>query len=169
MNIKSIKNRAHGVTLVALSITIIVLLILAGITVYSGKNIIKKAKLEELKTNMLLVQAKAREYVEEVNFKIGIGSDEEKATKVENVRKEIYEDREKLKKAENIPEELGISDFSACYYLTPETKDKWGLEKLENEEQYLIQFNEEDVTVKIYNTEGYEGKYLLTDIEEIQE
>lgn len=158
-----------GVTLLALVIMIVIILIIAGITLYSGKETIERAKLEELKTNMLLVQAKAREYVEEANFKLGIGTAEEKAGKLSKVREEIYVTNEKLKKAENIPADFNITDTSACYYLTKETKEKWGLEKLEDEEQYLIQFDEENVTVEIYNKDGYDGKYKLSEIEQIQE
>ncbi len=163
------KNKTNGITLISLVITIIILTILAGISIYSGKDIIKKAKLEELKTNMLLIQAKAREYVEEANFKIGIGTEEEKNEKTVNVRKEIYEDTEKLRPAQELPEKLGITDASACYYLTPEAKVRWGLEKLQDEEQYLIKFNEKDVSVEIYNLEGYQEKYSLTEIDQIEE
>ena len=65
------KNKNRGITLASLVITIIVLLIIAGISVYSGTDIIKRAKLEELKTNMLLIETKAKECVENANFKLG--------------------------------------------------------------------------------------------------
>ena len=55
------KNK--GITLVALTITIIILLIIAGISISVGKSMIKKANLEELKTNMLLIKTKGKEYV----------------------------------------------------------------------------------------------------------
>lgn len=172
MGIKSIKNETKGVTLVALIITIIVLLIIAGITVYSGKDIIKKAKLEELKTNMLLIQAKAREYVEEATFQMGINPDEDKK---KEVRSRVYangsEEGAQLEEASSVPTEFGISDTSTCYWLTSETQKKWGLTKikLESNERYLIQFNENDVTVEVYNSLGYDGIYSLTDIDKIQE
>lgn len=70
MNINLKNNK--GITLIALSITIIVLLILASITIYSGTESIKKAQLENLKTNMLLIKAKAKEYVEQASFKNGV-------------------------------------------------------------------------------------------------
>ena len=58
----------RGITLVALVVTIIVLLILAGIGINTGISSMEKVKLEELKTNMLLIEAKARECVEEANL-----------------------------------------------------------------------------------------------------
>lgn len=62
------KERENGVTLVALAITIIVLLIVAGIAVYQGASIVQSSKLQSLKTNLLLIQAKVQIYAEQANF-----------------------------------------------------------------------------------------------------
>lgn len=170
MKMKEIEKKEQGITLITLVVTIVILMILAGIGIYSGKNTIKKAKLEELQTNLLLIQAKAREYVEEANFKIGIVSDDERATKTASVRKEIYEQAQKLQLASNnIPEQIKVSDSNACYYLTEATKNKWGLEKLQNEGQYIIEFDEMHAKVEVYSTEGYDGKYSLSEIDQVQE
>ena len=177
MNMRNLKNKTEGITLVALSVMIVILLILAGIGVYTGRNTIKKAKLEELKTNMLLIQAKAKEYVEHATFKMGINDPgDEKKTEV---RKQVYgnesEEGAQLQKAtkEEIPAIFALTDEEkeTCYWLTETTQAKWGLSKIKlgNDEKYLIQFKEEDITVEVYNTEGYEGKYSLTDIEQIIE
>lgn len=166
---RKIKNKEQGITLITLVITVVVLIILAGIGIYSGKDTIKKAKLEELQTNLLLIQAKAREYVEEANFKIGIVSNEERATKTATVRDEIYVQEQGLQPASNIPEQIKVTDASACYYLTEATKNKWGLEKLQEEGQYIIEFDEMNAKVEVYNIEGYDGKYSLSEIDQIQE
>lgn len=167
MMIKGIKNRTEGVTLLALAITIVILLIIATITIYSGKDTIKKAEIEELKTNMLLIQAKARGYVEDATFKMGINPDDSKKNEV---REEVYVQNAKLEKANTVPSEFGITDATTCYWLTEEAKTNWGLNKLElkNNERYLIQFNENDATVEVYNSLGYNGKYSLTDVNQIQ-
>lgn len=170
----NMKNRTEGITLVALSITIIILIIIAGISIYSAKETIQKTKLEGLKTNMLLMQAKAKEYVEDATFKMGINPTEEKKTEV---RGKVYgsdsEEGAKLQKAESseIPSDFGIIDTSTCYWLTETAQTNWGLSKIElgKNEKYLIRFDETNITVEIYNTEGYNGKYSLTDIEQIQE
>ena len=60
------KNR--GITMVALVITIVVLLIIAGISIGAGNNAIKNSKLENLKTNMLLIEVKAKEQIENAKF-----------------------------------------------------------------------------------------------------
>ncbi len=166
-NNKIYKN-AKGVTLVALSITIIVLIIITGIGIYSGKDVIDATKLESLRTNMLLIQAKSKEYVEQATFEMGIDPD---SSKKESVRDKVYSTDAKLEKAENdIPSEFGISDTSSCYWLTKEAQSQWGLEdiKLEKEEKYLIKFDEENEEVEVYNTLGFDGKYSLTDINQIK-
>ena len=157
----------RGITLVALVVTIIVLLILAGIGINTGISSMEKVKLEELKTNMLLIEAKARECVEEANFRMG-GSTEE--TVVDAVRTEIYEVNNKLEKADstNVPNNPGKIDLTDCYVITQETFDLWGLNKikLSEDEKYLVRFNEKEIKVEeVYNTKGYDGKYSLTQIE----
>lgn len=57
-------KKEKGITLVALAITISVMLVLISIAITGGSEIIKNANLENLKTNLLLVKAKAKEVVE---------------------------------------------------------------------------------------------------------
>ena len=162
--IKILKKENKGITMIALVITIIVLLIISGIGIYEGTQSLKEVKLEELKTNMLLIEAKAREYVEEANFKIGRDTTDEK---------EIYEDGEngaKLQKAteanlSNVPENIPIE---SCYVVTEDTFNLWGLNKIElhENESYLVKFDETNLEVEVYNTRGYKGKYSLTEIEQ---
>ena len=156
----------RGITLVALVVTIIVLLILAGIGINTGISSMEKVKLEELKTNMLLIEAKARECVEEANFRMGASTDEKV---VDSVRTEIYEVNNKLEKANNtnVPNNPGGIDLTDCYVITQETFDLWGLNKikLSEDEKYLVKFSEKEIKVEVYNTKGYDGKYSLTKIE----
>ena len=53
--IKILKKENKGITMIALVITIIVLLIISGIGIYEGTQSLKEVKLEELKTNMILL------------------------------------------------------------------------------------------------------------------
>lgn len=162
----------RGVTLLALVITIVVMIIIAGIAVYTGTDTIKKAKLEELKTNMLLIEAKAKGLVEEVNFKIGLTKPEDEGyqTKKDSAEQEVYVNGAKLKKATNIsaPSSIPVSE---CYEVTQDAMNVWGLDGLELEEgeYYLIKFDDTNATVEVYNTLGYDGKYSLTEIDSIEE
>lgn len=163
-------RKENAITLISLAITVIVILIISSVATYSGKEIIRKGKLEELRTNMLLIQAKAKEYVEDANFKMGLAPDE---TRKEEVRESVYVDGAKLKEVN--AQEYGIDNSSVCYKVTKETLNIWGLDKIElkDNEDYLIAFDDENATVEIYNTKGFvddngDTRNSLTDIEEIR-
>lgn len=166
-----IKKEEKGVTLIVLVITIIVLSIIASIGYFNGKEVIQKEKLESLKTNMLLIQAKAKECVENATFKMGINPDEAKKNEVRN---QIYIDEYKLIKVSDKTDLIipnGITVNENFYYVTNDTLSKLGLDKIEigNENgEYLIEFNEGENKVEIYNTMGYEGKYSLIDLQNIE-
>ena len=165
MNIKESK----GITLIALMITIIVIIIIARVSFEGGQNVIKKTKLEGIKTNMLLIQAKSKEYVEKAIFNMGINPNDE--SKKEAARQKIYVDEAGLEKAgDDIPTEFNITDSSICYWLTEEAQSKWGLNEvdLNEKEKYLIEFDEENETAEVYYTEGFDGKYSLTEINQIE-
>ena len=163
-------RNSKGVTLIALVVIIIVLLIIAGITFNTGSDVLEKANLEEIKTNMLLIQAKAKEYVEEATFKMGINPTDEQRSEARN---EIYIQKAGLKKVTEeteltIPSEIPQSDN--LYYVTEEALTKMGLDNIktgENAGEYLIEFDETNVKANIYNTQGYDGKYSLEEIDQL--
>ena len=165
-------NDNKGVTLVALTITIIVLLIIAGIAIYSGKETIQKANLEALRTNMLLIEAKAKGVVEEANFQLG--PDFQKESEIGTIRNDLYVTENKLQKLSDsgITVSSGIPTGDNVYVFTQETASLWALDnvysELEDGEYYIIEFNEREATVEIYNTIGYQGYYSLTDIDELE-
>ena len=157
-----------GITLIALIVTIIILLIIAGIAIYNGKETIKRANLEALRTNMLWIEAKAKGLVEEANFQLGPEKKGDKA----KIREEIYAGENKLATVDtisNIPSEIPTGD--GVYVFTSETAVLWGLDNVygepESEGYYLIAFDEENASVEIYNTLGYQGKYSLSDIDDM--
>lgn len=165
------KNKDRGITLASLVITIIVLLIIAGISVYSGTDIIKRAKLEELKTNMLLIETKAKECVENANFKLGkidnLG-DDEKQNRINEVKKELK--GTEIDEADNI--DIEKSEYNYYYKLTEDNLKDMGLSNIklsDTDGLYIVKYDIKNAKVEeIYNTKGYEGKYSLTDIEQIE-
>ncbi len=167
---KKLEVNEKGISLVALMVTIIVLSILAGITISGGVNAVKRATLEGLKTNMMLIEAKARECVEEVNFKLGPNN--QKIDEIASIRESVYETSAGLEKAQglqiDIPSEIHIDE--TVYLVTEDTMEKWGISKikLEEGEVYLIKFDETNLNVEIYNNLGFEGKYSLTELNEIE-
>lgn len=154
MNFKENK----GITLVALTITIIVLLIIAGIAIYSGNDIIKNAKLESLKTNMLLIQAKAKEYCEEASFKLGTNpTDDTKVTAksyLDNTGAQDNDDYSKDKADLNVND----NENEYFYFLSSENLKKMGINGVESDDKngrYYVKYNLTDVTVEVYNTKGF--------------
>ena len=170
--IKMKVKKEKGVTLIALTITIIVLLIIAGIAIYSGRETIQKANLEALRTNMLLIEAKAKGVVEEANFQLG--PDFQKESEIGTIRNDLYVTENKLQKLSDsgITVSSGIPTGDNVYVFTQETASLWALDnvysELEDGEYYIIEFNEREATVEIYNTIGYQGYYSLTDIDELE-
>ncbi len=169
-----------GVTLIALIVTIIILLIIAGIAIYNGRESIQRANLEALRTNMLLIEAKARGLVEEANFQLGPNfdynlTDETSTQKMLEVRTSIYVTENKLQKLSeasvSIPSDSNIPTGDNVYIMTEDAYTLWGLEgvynELDDEEVYIIEFDEQNATVEIYNTIGYEGNYSLTQIDSL--
>ena len=161
-----VKNN-KGITLIALTITIIILLILASITIYSGKESIKKAQLESLKTNMLLIKAKAKEYVEQASFKNGVNKSE-----ISEEAKNELKGKE-ANASDYSKQNITINGGEILYNLTSDNLKEMGLKdvKLGSNEEYLVKYNIKDVTVEVYNTSGYENNgttvYSLSELEKI--
>ena len=166
VRLKTKKIYSHndkGVTMISLVIVIIILIIIGGISISSGKVSVRRAKLEELRTNMLLIESKAKTMLEEVTFLIGPyeTTDATYSTRKNNSRGEIYVKKYKMYKD---------SANDNKYKLTDDTYKIIGLEDLSNKNKYgefYIIFNEENYEVEVYNTKGFEGKYSLKDIENL--
>lgn len=58
----------RGITIIALIITIIVMLILASVTIEFGTGQIERAKLEDIKTTMLLIKGRAQIVADKESF-----------------------------------------------------------------------------------------------------
>lgn len=176
----------RGVTMVVLIIAIVVLLIIAGISVGSGSKIVKKSELENIKTNMLLIEVKAKEYVENANFNIGTAFD--KVTDETEKTNRINKAKEQLKGTEvtdanEFNGNIGItetqiqednSNLIFYYKLTTEELKNIGLSNVESNEKkgwYIIKYDVKNVEVEVYNTVGFENEeqiyYSLTDLEKL--
>lgn len=60
LNRQSNITSSNGITIVALIVTIIIMLILASVTIQFGKGEVQRAKLEDIKTTMLLIKGRAK-------------------------------------------------------------------------------------------------------------
>ena len=77
-----------GVTLVVLVLTVVVMLIIVGVTISSGTDVIRNSQKNRLKTNLYLVRARAEAVLEDYLFDgTGeIGDEEASATQIAEVR-----------------------------------------------------------------------------------
>ena len=106
--------------MVALVVTIIVILILAGISIGQGDKAIKISQLENLRTNMLLIQTKSKEYLENANFNLGTNIDnvtEEEKTNRVNKAYDIKNDEAE------IYNQKGFEKENKTYYSLSEIKN----------------------------------------------
>lgn len=68
MKRENILKQNKGITIVALIVTIIIMLILASVTIQFGTGEIEKAKLEDIKTTMLLIKGRAQIVADKEEF-----------------------------------------------------------------------------------------------------
>ena len=133
-----IKNN-KGITLVALTITIIVMLIIASITIYGGSKLIKQAQTEDVKTNMLLLQAEIKNYVEQARYE---------NKKIENFLNEGITVGSTTLKISQAQEIQGTQFYKI---LTP--MSEFNLDKLD-EELYLVSMDIDKINVDVYFVPG---------------
>jgi Tfp pilus assembly protein PilE len=172
------KNK--GITMIVLVITIALLLILAGISIQGGGSIIKRADLENLKTDMLLIKVKGKE---NANFNLGTSFD--KLTDETEKSKRIEMAKSKLKGTEiqNASElsKFGVTsdqfereknNLNLYYTLSTSDLEEIGMQDVSSKGQYIIKYNIKDMTIEIYNTQGFENGdktyYSLSELENLE-
>ena len=165
-----------GITLVSLVITIVVLIIISGITANLSNDLIKQARLQDLKTNMLLIQAKAKTLAEEVNFETANldKTKEEHITKINEIKgtkligTALETSSEEVKTAAS---NAGLTETTDYYYLSEENLVQMGINiKVPEGAYYLVKYSFEDTEV-VY-TKGYkyeeETYYKLSELNNIE-
>lgn len=165
----------RGITLVALVITVIVLLIISSIVVYTGTDAIKNANLQSMKTNMLLVEAKAREYVENASHELGVNPNE--ATDEMKNKSASMLVGTKIENTDSLVSGLNIDSKYSIYKLSEEDLKNMGIRDVSSNDKdgwYIIAYDVTNVDVKIYNTKGIRvsdgsTKYCLDDIRDLDE
>ena len=135
MNIKNNK----GITLIAMILTVILLIIIAGVSVSVGTNIIETTKFKALETDLLLIQSKIKKAANEK----AIG---------EITEEELY----------GTKQESG--EYEDWYLLSQTDLNKMGLKDLDAEDNYYVDYENDDVAFGI----GFEYRettyYKLSDI-----
>lgn len=154
-----------GITLIALVITIIVLLIITGVSLNVGSQLFTNVNLKTLDTNMLLIQARVKVISEKNQF------DENtplKGSKVADITSDA--DIDKLKNEGIINE--SDSNYQSYYLWNQDILNEEGLDsiKLKNNEKYIVNYATEEI-IYFPGYEHTDGKtyYRLSDLTIIQE
>ena len=128
-------KKNSGITLISLAITIIIMSILAGVSIYYATPIIKKAQLQNINTNMTLIQTKAKTIGENAKF----NNDTSKyiGQKISNITS-----NEQINQLIN----KGIIDVKDNAYLLSKTDlEKMGLNNIKYELGYIVNYDTDEV------------------------
>lgn len=140
----------NGITIIALIITIILMLILAGVGMHFGSGALDKAKLEDIKTDMISIKTKAKIVTEQYNFKdiedlVGSQASDEEIQKLGLTEKEKNQIRK-----------LSSGDLSSQ-----------GLSSIEGD-IYVVYYDKANPNnCEVYYLNGYQGKYSLSELQDI--
>ena len=165
-----------GKSIVTLVILTILIIIGAGFIINYAKDMMAETQEQDLRTNMLLMQAEVKKGLEQVCFKT-VNLD---ANKEENISKinEIKNEYLKGVILTNAPAEIqeaakNVPDFIVdenCYYLDEKVLKEMGIKLINQEGYFIVKYNFENADVEVINTSGIDGKYTLTQIfDEVEE
>lgn len=177
-----------GITLIALSITIIVLLIIAGISVQGGSKLIKSSNLENLITNMLLIKTQAKKSVENANFKLGTTtsfsalSDQDKTTRISSAKGELIgtdiTDSIDSAYSGKITKKTSSGTTNFIFYYSEKENDihqKMNLPDINaNDGEFIVEYDIENATVEVYSNTGFtdrngDTEYSLENLQKMQD
>ena len=152
MNLKNKK----GITIIALVITVIIMLILVGVTIKVGTNSIDEAEKEDIITNMISIKTRAKIVKDQYNFKdiqslVGTNLSEPGNYNIEIIKN-------------NIPDE----NETNCYIWTQEDLNNQGLTSIKSNELnfYVVYYGDDNNGIEVYYSKGINGKYSLTEIQQ---
>ena len=149
MNLKS-KN---GITIIALVITVVIMLILVGVTVRVGTKSIDESEKEDIITNMISIKTRAKIVKDQYNFK-----------DINSLVGTKFTDDTKCEKV-NLNSAIPEDEKANCYIWTQEDLGAQGLTSIKSDESefYVVYYG--DNSIEVYYSKGIDGKYSLTDLQ----
>ncbi len=168
-----------GITMVALVLTVIILLILAGISIGTGNKTIKQSELENIKTNMLLIKVKAKEIAENATHNLGtlfssITDENEKAQRLQQTKNQLIGEIIDNINEFNILTEQENNELEFFGKLSTENLDDMGLTNVKSDKRngwYIVKYDLKNIQVEIYHTKGFKVEdktyYSLTEIQDL--
>lgn len=168
-------NKQTGSTFIKLIIPTVIMIILASVAVNYGRILMQEVKVQDLRTNMLYIQAEAKKGLEEVCFQT-VNLDESKQENIDKINQIKQENLDGVilsnapteiqNAVQNIPE---LTVDETFYYLNEENLNEMGIKdiKLEDDEYFIVKYDFENINVEVINTKGYEGNYTLTQLNQL--
>ena len=159
----------NGVSLPILLVVVVVIAIVATVIGKYGMLMMTETKLQDLRTDMLLIQAETKKDLEEIRFQtVNLDSNkEEDFEKIKQIRQECLKGTpvQETDILNNIPTEISIDEN--CYYLDESILKDIGVKETDSEKYgyYIVKYDFDNTTPEVMNTKGYEGQYTLTQLE----
>ena len=156
------RKKEKGITLIALTITIIVLLILASIATYTGLSTIKSSKLTRFKQELEIMQAHVDKLYEECKNSDGTLD----MDKVNAIGKDLT--NLDIEEINNIFDSLNMDNTDDYRYFDKETLESLGITGLDDE--YLVSIKDRNVISRYgFENDGimYRNLYQFPDKERI--
>lgn len=167
-----------GKSIVTLVILTILIMIGAIAIVNYAQQMMYETKAQDLKTNMLLMQAEVKKGLEEVCFNT-VNLDEKKEehlTKINEIKNEYLKGiklsdspSEVQEATKNVPD---VTFDESCYYLDEMILNEMGIQDIDSNQYgyFIVKYDFSNAGVEIINTNGSDGKYTLTQmIQEIED
>lgn len=151
-------KNSKGITLVSLVITIIILMIITSVTIYTGSNVIKQVTLQNVNTDMMLIRAKVKTMEEQAKF--NKDNSNYKGTPLINVLDN--------KKIDKLVDEGIVEDITKYYLLSKDDLNSMGLEKVDIADGYLVNYETEEI-IYVRGLEKDDNIYYkLSDIKDLK-
>lgn len=150
----NLKNK-NGITIVALVITVVVMLILVGVTIEMGTKSIDESEKQDIITNMISIKTKAKIVKDKYNFK-----DIENLVGTTLLGNSNYNT--------GAIESILAKEKSDYYIWTQDDLNNQELSSIKVDEDnfYIIYYGDNSNGIEVYYSKGINGKYSLTELQE---
>lgn len=152
------KTNEMGITIVALVITVIVMIIITSVGIYTGTSILKQTSLQNINTNMMLIQAKTKTISEQAKFNKDTSN--YKGIKLLEVVGN--------QKVDELVSNHIVEDEENYYLLSQNDLNEMGLEKIQISDGYIVNYD----TNEIIYVKGFKQKdqtyYKLSEMKNLK-
>ena len=130
-------KESKGITIISIIITVTILVLLSGVTIYIAKNLVFNAKVENITTDLLLIQAKCKIISEKTNF--DSQSNNLKGTKLSD--SSISTNVQNLIDNGTIPN----TELQNYYLLSQDDLNDIGLNQLKAQDGYIVNYQTQEI------------------------